>query len=143
MSDTNEENTTNVLTNLNRELLGSKEQIIAGLSTDDDMDTGDHFQVVRDRRKAKRVRQELDSSIEDEWKEALVNNDAVAEQVSKIQNRIRRICTNDPSRMISQKITNYIMGQVESLTTIVNSLLSRNSYLKGLVDGKESEISSL
>lgn len=145
MDDTDNEKPTNVLPKTLNELLGSirERQIISGLSSEEDMETEDNFEVVRSKKKKKRDRQELDVSMEDDWREALVQNDSFIEIVHKIENNIRKICANDPAKRMTQKITSDIMQEVEEMSKIVQSLLTRNAFLRGVIDGKESEISSL
>lgn len=142
-------NDLNVLPKTLNELLGSRPEkekennrIMAGLTSDEEMETDGSFQTVRRKRK-KMGRQELDNSVEEDLKEALVPGDATIEAILKIENNISKICQGDPSKRVTQKITNDIMTEVEDMAKIVHALVIRNAFLKGMVDGKESEILSL
>lgn len=65
------------------------------------------------------------------------------EEVYKKENNIRRICIGDPAKKMTQRITGEIMAQVECMSKMLLNMLTRNSFLKGMVDIKDSKIASL
>lgn len=156
MSNQNNEEDTNVLPKTLNELLGSKQKII-GLSTDDDSERemeiswdetppGGQFQVVESRKnnkKKKRNRDELDSSVEEDWGDALVQGDVIINETRNIEDKIRRICVGDPAKKVTQKITADIMAQVAEIAKKVESLVMRNAYLKGALDCRDKEIARM
>ena len=86
----------------------------------------------------------MESSTEDsEHSETIENADKMASEAAKIVNNIRRFCAKDPTRMISRDVGNQIMDMVGGLNAIVAKLVTRNIYLKGVLDGTTKERESV
>lgn len=153
MAGNNINNEINVLTNQKTELLGSKanRKIISGLESDSEpeeemeVSNDEQFQMVESRKekKNKRSRVELDSSVEEDWGDALVQGDVIISEIRSIEERIRRMCVGDPAKKVSQKLTANIMSQVVEISKKVESLVMRNAYLKGVIDCKDKEIARI
>lgn len=90
----------------------------------------------------KRSRVESTSSTEDEL-DSLAKSDCTIGDIQYVEDAIRKCCENDPSKRVTKAITAEIMGHVADLSKITLELLTRNAYLKGVVDSKEAQISSL
>lgn len=91
-----------------------------------------------ERRVAKRTREDLDSSTEEEWYDAIVDGDKVAADVNKVKSEMNNVL-NDPDRKVSKKVSGEIADLVGDFESIVMKLVSRNAYLKGILDAKEKE----
>lgn len=90
----------------------------------------------------KRARSELDLSIEEDKKNAIVNSDEVNMEVKEVEGKIAAIC-NDANNKISKKMSGEIVGQASKLSKIIISLLARNMYLQGILDEKDRNIGKM
>lgn len=142
MNDKNTQNRFNVLKETNNELPGSQKE--------DKMDVEEENKKADVNRKPtgnprnnKRVRLDLDSSAEEDWKDAVLKSDTMIEDIQYAEECIRALCVNDGSKRVSVKLTNDIMAEVEELSKMAMKLLTRNSYLKGIIEGKNAEINAL
>lgn len=118
------------------EHLGSTEQKNTSLPSDTGRDV-----LKREMNARKRSCVDLDSSLEDDWKDALQHNDKVVRDLQYVEEIIRKCCENDPSKRVTKALTNEIMGHVSDLIGVAMGLLTRNSYLKGIIDCKDAELS--
>ena len=98
----------------------------------------------RNKRSTKRSRVQLESSTEDpEHTDAMVDADKVATVAAKIVDSIRRFCSKDPTRKMSRDVSNQIMDMVGGLSAMISKLVTRNIYLKGVLDETTKERESV
>lgn len=79
-----------------------------------------------------------DSSIEDEWRDAIAKSDSVNKSARTIEGKINALLT-DPAKKVSKQVGAEITNYVSGLSKIITNLLSRNAYLKGIVDAEEKQ----
>lgn len=124
----------------------SQKIIMSQSSSDSEMDMED-FSSNKGTKKTgtggnKRSRRELDSSIEDEWKDAIAKSDSINDTSKAIEGKISAILS-DPSKKVSKPVGAEINGYVSELSKMITNLLSRNAYLTGTLDAKEAQIHAL
>ena len=126
---------------------GNKEKINKLIDTDTESDdeTADEKANSMAKKilkpKNKRSGMELDSSGEEhkDWHGAIVDADNANGEARKAAEKIRWLCLNDPSKRVSKDLTEKIMEAVNDLTSIISDLNTRNTYLKGVMEGMATE----
>lgn len=123
----------------------SQQKMILGSSSDADSEGG--YQTVMSksqlrlekRRRTKRARDELDTSVEDDVRDSIINCDKISENVKYVEVKINSVL-NDPDKKISKKAAGELLELVSDLTDTITKLMTRNIFLKGVLDGKDKQI---
>ena len=107
-------------------------------------DNGHSAKTKGQKRNSKRSRIELESSTEDsEYLDTMGIADKVSRDTAKIVDSIRRCFAKDPTRKMSRDVGNQIMDMVGGLSAIISKLITRNTYLKGVLEGTTKERESV